>query len=534
MSKRKQVRKNTATYNLTVSEVVDLAIQNHRSGNLQQAMTLYRKVLKVQPNNINALHLLGVIFAQQEDYTTATDLIKQAIHHNNTVPIFYQSLGNVLRGQGKSDEAIVQYRQALTLDPKHVISHQNLLITLNCVGNVDLATIFAEHQRFDQQHALPLTAQAHQNDRTRERRLKIGYVSPDFWNHAVAHFIEPILVHHNREQFEIYCYYNRAERDEFTQRLQQQADQWVDCVTLTDEALSTRIRQDQIDILVDLTGHNTDNRLLVFTRKPAPIQATYLGYPSTTGLSAIDYRITDNYADPAPVADPYSVETLVRMPCSYFCYQPLKNSPAVNPLPALKNKYLTFGSFNNYSKVTTETVQLWAEVLKAIPTSKLLVKTKNFADKHIRQAFIERFAQLGIEANRLILIGYIRSAQGHLRTYQQVDLGLDTYPYNGATTTCEALWMGVPVVTLVGERHASRMGLSILSALNLSEFIATTPEAYVARCVEFANNINALKKWRQILRETMQQSSLLDAVTFTNHLEVAYQQMWYRYIQETT
>lgn len=522
--------KQTQTRQLTLTEVTNLAIENHRAGNLQQATTLYRKILATQPNNINALHLLGVIAAQQDDYTTATTLIKQAIQHNDTIPMFYQSLGNVLRGQGKPHEAITQYRKALALDPKHVISHQNLLVTLNCLGEVEPATLLVAHQDFNQQHAIA-TVQSYPNDRTLRRRLKIGYVSPDFYNHAVAYFVTPILAHHDHEQFEIYCYANNARQDEFTQRIQKQADHWINCASLTDEALATHIRQNQIDILVDLTGHNPDNRLLMFARKPAPIQVTYLGYPSTTGLSAIDYRITDNYADPAPYADAYSTEALIRLPDSYFCYQPLNKSPPVNALPALKNRFITFGSFNNYGKVNAETVALWASVLEAVPNSKLLVKAQSFIDKPTRHAFISRFTQLGIAANRLIPLSYTPSIQGHLRTYQRVDIGLDTFPYNGATTTCEALWMGVPVVTLVGERHVSRMGLSLLSTLGLTELVTTTPTDYANCCVKYAQDLDALKKLRQTLRKRMQKSALLDAAVFTKHLEGAYQQMWCTYIR---
>lgn len=544
MSKRKhqKVQRTTSIDKLTVAEVVDLAIQHHQTGNLDKAASLYRKILRVQPNNINALHLLGVIAAQGGDYTTAADLIRRAISYHDAVPMFYQSLGNVLRGQGKPQEAIAQYRRALELNPAHVISHQNLLVTLNCIGGNDPATLFAEHQRFNEQHALPLahTLQPHQNDRSLQRRLKIGYVSPDFWNHAVAHFVEPILARHNPEQFEIYCYYNGTRIDTVTQRLQHHAHHWSNCVNMTDEALAEQIRQEQIDILVDLTGHNPDNRLLVFARKPAPIQVAYLGYPSTTGLTALDYRLTDNYADPEGIAEAWSSEKLVRLPNSYFCYQPNPDNPLIsghptlniNELPALKNGYVTFGSFNNYGKVNEDTVKLWAAVLTAVPDAKLLVKTKSFSDLPTRQAFKTQLTQLGVAVDQLILAGYVNSTEAHLRTYQQVDIGLDTYPYHGATTTLEALWMGVPVVTLVGERHVSRMGLSILSTLELNELITTTPDEYVACCVKLAKKMSPLKELRRTLRERLQKSPLLDAETFTRQLETAYRQMWEQWVAQ--
>ncbi|OQW92626.1 MAG: hypothetical protein BWK79_14285 [Beggiatoa sp. IS2] len=309
-----------------------------------------------------------------------------------------------------------------------------------------------------------------------------------------------MLAHHDSEQFEVFGYYNNTKEDLTTKRLQRSVTHWVKCADLSDEALADKIRQDGIDILVDLTGHNNKNRLLVFARKPAPVQVSYLGYSNTTGLTTIDYRLTDNWVEPSGVADEFSSEKLVRLSNSYFCYRPAEESPEVNPLPALKNGYITFGSFNNYGKLSPAILAIWAKVLQTVPNSKLLLKSKSLYDALTRQALRKYFTDLGIESGRLIVADYTLTTESHLRMYHQVDIGLDSYPYNGATTTCEALWMGVPVVTLAGEKHISRMGTSILSTVKLSELIAHTPAEYVDICTKLANDTSLLQKVRGVTK----------------------------------
>lgn len=532
MSKRKKStparHKTPITQTHTIAEALQIGIQYHEAGDLYQAEVIYREILAKQPNHSDALHLLGVIAAQVERYSIASELISRAISITNTVPNFYNSLGNALRGQGKLSEAIVQYRQALSIDPTYATAQSNILVTLNCVSDCDRATIFAEHRHFNELQAQPLAAsiQPHTNDRTVTRRLKIGYVSPDFYQHSVAYFIEPVLAHHDADQFEVFGYYNNIKNDPTTKRLQCAVAHWFPCASLTDEALAEKIRQDGIDILVDLTGHNNKNRLLVFARKPAPVQVSYLGYSNTTGLTTIDYRLTDNWVEPVGAADELSSEKLVRLPDSYFCYQPPQESPAVNTLPALKNGYITFGSFNNHGKISPDILAVWVSILQTLPTAKLLVKSKSLYDAPTRQALRRYFTECGIESGRLIVADYTVTTEAHLSMYHQVDIALDTYPYNGATTTCEALWMGVPVVTLSGDKHISRMGLSILSTVKLGELIAKTTTEYVDICVKLANDTALLQKVREGLREDMQESPLLDVATFTRHIEAAYREMW--------
>jgi protein O-GlcNAc transferase len=544
--------------NLSVSEALQQAMQHHTAGQLQDAETLYRQILHYQPNHSDALHLLGMIAAQRGDDNTALELIQKAITINHNVPNFYNSLGNVfthqnlfdkaaeayqhalslnpnfaqahchlgsaLKNQGLIDEAIAHYRCAIGIQPDYVLAHQNLILSLNYAIAADRATIFAEHQRFNTQHANAYTvlSQSHVNN-DQPKRLKIGYISADFRKHAVADFIESVLAHHDENQFEIFCYYNHLQHDEVTQRFQHYAHHWRECAKLSNEALIDQIRQDQIDILIDLGGHTADNRILVFARKPAPIQVTYLGYPNTTGLTAIDYRITDHYLDPEEMS--LSSEQPVRMPASFFCYHPHDNTPPINSLPALEQGYITFSAFHNASKLNQESFALWAKILHAVPDAKLMIQTKSLKSSSIQKSLQQHFTDLDIAPERLILKASV-PYQAYLEAYHQIDIALDSYPFNGGATTCDALWMGIPVLTLVGERSVSRMGLSILTALGLTEVIAYTQEEYVEKAIKLASELKHLQALRAEMRERMQASPLLDGIGFTRHLEAAYQKMW--------
>jgi predicted O-linked N-acetylglucosamine transferase (SPINDLY family) len=492
-----------------------------------EAFACYQRALELEPNFPEVLNNLGNVLKDQGKLSEAVAYFQRALALNPNLVEAYNNLGSTWKEQGMVDEAIGCYRRSLAMKPRADI-HSRLLFNLNYLAEVDSATVFSEYQRFEAQYAAPLASsiQALLNNRDPHRRLKIGYVSPDFRQHAVAYFIEPIFAHHDHSQFEIFGYYNHSTTDEVTQRLQSYTDHWRNCATLSDELLAKQIREDQIDILVDLAGHSAGNRLLVFARKPAPVQVTYLGYPNTTGMRTIDYHLTDGYTDPEGIAEKFSSETLVRLPTSYFCYQPPLETlkTPLPPSPVLHNGYLTFGSFNYYAKLSTKILACWAQLLHAVPGSKLLVKTISLNDVATRQTCQARFAKLGVPSDRLILITEATALHEHLAIYHQVDIALDSFPYNGATTTCETLWMGVPVVTLVGERHVSRMGLSILSTIGLTELIAYTEEEYIQICLKLANDTGYLQDLRATLRERMQSSPLMDAATFTRYLEKSYRQ----------
>jgi protein O-GlcNAc transferase len=492
---------------------------------LESAISSYQQALALNPNDAGTHNNLGIVFNRLGKLKEAMACYEQALMLEPNFVEAGSNLGSTLLYQGQIQKAIEHYQQILAEQPHNVI-HSNLLLALHYTTDYDPAALFSEHQKFNEQYAIAISSQPHLNDRQPQRKLKIGYISADFKKHSVAYFMESILAHHDPEQFEIYCYYNGTLHDEVTQRFQKQVHHWVDCASLSDEVLAETIRSVPIDILVDLSGHTDNNRLLVLAAKPAPVQITYLGYSDTTGLTSIDYRISDNYVEPKDMNDSLSSEQIVRMPNSYFCYRPDDDSPPVSELPALKKDFITFGSFNNYAKLNAKTLELWAKVLNAIPNSKLFLKTRSLNDPNVQQTFKTQWLDLGIDSERIILANYAPSTKAHLKTYHQIDIGLDTYPYNGATTTCEALWMGVPVVTLVGNRHVSRMGLSILSTVGLTEVIAQTPEDYLQICIKLANNINYLQELRVNMRERMQHSPLMDGPTFTRDLETNYQKMW--------
>ncbi len=495
-------------------------------GKVTESQACFQRVLQIDSDSPDAHNNLGNTLKEEGKLTEAEVCFRRALQLDPTMIEAYNNLGNVFKEKGKLQESIACYRRGLQIKLEAKI-HSNLLFNLHYLPDSDRATLFSEHQQFSEHYELPLAHHIRPHlpsFRSGRRRLKIGYLSPDFREHSVAYFMAPILAHHDRQQFEIYCYHNHLANDSMTQQLQQYADHWITSIGLSDEALAEQIRQDQIDILVDLTGHTAQHRLLVLARRPAPIQMTYLGYSSTTGMLSIDYRITDNYADPEGMADPFSSETLIRMPHSYFCYHPGDEGeiPIDPSLPVLQNGYITFGSFNNYAKLSHHLLQLWAEILHSLPQTKLLIKARNLRDLATQHECQERFTQLGISPDRIILTGYAWGRMNHLSMYNQVDIALDTFPYHGATTTCETLWMGTPVVTLVGENHVSRMGLSILTTVGIPEWIAYTEAEYINICLRLAKDINYLQQLRATLREKMRQSPLMDAISFTRQLEANY------------
>jgi len=502
-------------------------------GDLREAKDALERVLELQPVFPEALCSLAGVLRQMGAAGEAEARLREAIEQRPTLAAAHYNLGNLLHSTGRVAEAIASYRTAVVNDPQFVTAHDNLLFCLNSDPRYSPADILKEHAAWAARHAAPLTpaAPSFHNEPDSARRLRIGYVSPDFKSHSVAYFLEPVLEQHDRALYEVWCYVLNGESDEVTARLRGLADHWVECGGLPDEALAQRIRQDGIDILIDLAGHTKANRLLVFARWPAPVQVTWLGYPTTAGVPAIQFRLTDGQVDP-PGMQAFNTEQPVRLPHSYFCYRPLAGAPAVGELPALKAGYITFGSFNSCTKLSDQGLELWARVLAKLPDTRLLLKAAGLGDAATRAQLQGRFAQLGVAADRLVLLGAERKVEDHLAHYNRVDIGLDTYPYNGATTTCEALWMGVPVVTLKGETHASRMGASLLTAAGLQSLVATTPEQYAAVCVNLATDTGRLAALRTGMRARLGASPLMDAAGFTRAIEEQYRALWRDWCQQ--
>jgi len=548
--------------NPAAHRLVLTAFRHHQQGQLAQAQALYRQALSIEPTNPDALHLLGVIALQTGNPAQTIDLVSKAIAIDPRQPEFHSNLALAYNGVGELDKAAEHFRKALALKPAfaevqnnlanlykslgqipqalecyqkaialkpdYVAAQSNRLLALNYIDS-DPQWVAGEHRRWAEAIESSLASsrsRPHINDRNPNRRLRIGYVSPDFNEHAVSFFFEPLLANHDRAQFDIFCYSDVDRPDAITQRLRTYPATWREILHVPDEKVAELIRQDQNDILVDLTGHTQGNRLLAFARKPAPIQITYLGYPNTTGLSSMDYRLTDSFADPADKTDSLHTEKLLRLPQSAWCYRPYQPSPAVGPLPALTNGHITFGSFNNFAKITPHVLDTWALLLSRVPNSHLLIKARGLQVPSLQQRILSHFARQQITEDRIHLHPGHTSYVAHLETYHQVDIALDTFPYTGATTTFEALHMGVPVVTPVGAVHASRVGVSILTNLGLPDLIASSLDDYLRLAIALASDVNQLQNLRASLRPMLAKSPLCDEPRFTRDVEAIYRQVW--------
>jgi predicted O-linked N-acetylglucosamine transferase (SPINDLY family)/predicted SAM-dependent methyltransferase len=495
---------------------------NH--GRHGEAIAAFQGGLALHPQAIDMAGSMWMAMLLDEHVEEARLAVEQARDAGLESVQIDADLAAIYREHGRVEESIAAYRRVHQRTPRDATAHSNLLFMLSYDERYDGAALFAEHQKYAAQFARPYLSPP--ADRSWPRRLRLGYVSGDFRKHVVAFFIEPIIEHHDRERFEIYCYYNHRADDSYTARLRALADHWVDCEHLSDAELADRIREDRIDILVDLSGHTAHNRMQVFAMKPAPVQATYLGYPSTTGLAAIDYRISDARADPPGEADAQSAERLLRLPDCFHCFRPIPASPAVAPLPAAAAGHVTFGCFNNFTKLSPGFLNAAARVLAAVPDSHLWLKGKALAVPYVADGIRQRFIRAGVDPARLKLSGWKRTFEGHLDAYNSVDIALDSFPYNGTTTTCEAMWMGVPVITLVGDRHAARVGRSLLSAVGLEEFVTRSVDEYVQASVRLAADHERLSLLRASLRERMLRSPLADEPGFTRTLERHYIEMW--------
>jgi predicted O-linked N-acetylglucosamine transferase (SPINDLY family) len=354
--------------------------------------------------------------------------------------------------------------------------------------------------------------------------MKIGYVSGDFRRHSVANFLLPVFRNHDRSAFEIYCYSNNPRNDDVTERLTAVADHWRRITGLDDDAAAKMIAEDKIDILVDLSGHTDGNRLSLFTRRPAPTQVTWLGYPGSTGVEAIGFRLVDEVSDPAGDSDRHYCERLIRLDHGFLCYAPIDGATAL-VARAPGNGRIRFGSFNNPAKLSPATLDVWGKLLDTVDGAELVLKGRPFADPDVRRLLLRRFEDRGIAEQRVVLLDHIPSPAAHMAAYGEIDIGLDPFPYNGTTTTCEALWMGVPVITLLGDRHSGRVGASLLSQVGLEDLIASNEENYVRLAAELAADAPRRADLRATLRDRMAASPLCDEPGFTRRLEAAYLEM---------
>lgn len=501
-------------------------------GDTEGAAAMLEQTVGRQPAQAEPHTNLATLLRRAGRWSEARYHLETALRARPDCAEAWEGMAVLLRDAGDAEGAVACFRRALELKPDSVRAASGLLLTLNYLADADPLQVYAEHRAWARRFADPLAPRGmrHANEPSSDRPLHVGYLSADFRRHAVMSFLAPVLEAHDRESFRITCYASVVRADEVTAELKALGHGWRDIAGLTDEEAAAVVCDDRVDILVDLNGHTQDHRLLAMARKPAPVQVTWLGYPNTTGLKTMDYRLTDAVCDPPGVTDHLHSERLWRLPGGFSCWRPPRAAPEPGGLPALERGWVTFGSFNYAAKITPRVVETWAEILRRVPRSRLMLKYTGLDDPGVREQIAARFARWGIGADRLELVGASVSEAGHYGVYRQLDIALDPFPYNGTTTTCDALWMGVPVVALAGRTHAARVGATLLAQVGLEELVAADEQQYVRIAVELASDAARLARIREGMRERVARSPLTDAAGFTRRLEEAYRQMWRRWL----
>jgi len=522
--------------------LINLGNVHTELGEFALGMEAYDAALRAHPNSVVALNNAACLMRSLGRIDAAETALRRALQLDPGNAALHDTLGNVYKDAGDLDAAIASFRKSLELDPGSAAAHSNLAYTLSFQAP-EAGPVLEECLRWNARFAARLPRCVHLPDgrgRTEHgepdrgapdrgapdrgepgHRLKIGYVSPDFRDHCQSLFTIPLLSRHDHAAFEIFCYASIKRPDDHTRRIAQYADVWRDVRPLEDEALCRLIREDRIDILVDLTMHMAGGRPLLFARKPAPIQIAWLAYPGTTGIGAMDYRLSDPRLDPDGFDVHYSERTL-RLPDSYWCYDPLTQSLAVNELPAIERGYLTLGCLNNPCKLTEHTLRLWGGVMRALPEARLVLMAP---PGRYRRHLSQRLGAQGIAAERIDFRAFQPRGE-YLRSYHDIDLGLDTFPYNGHTTSLDSLWMGVPVVTRVGRTSVGRGGLSQLFQIDLLELAADSDQAFVGIAATLGNDLIRLAALRRELRTRLERSALMDAPRFARHVERVYRDAW--------
>ena len=497
-----------------------------RQARFAEAVDVYRRALAVRPRYATAFSNLGAALVRLKDLDGAIRAFGESLRLEPDNAAAYNNLGTALKDQGRLEEGLRAMRRAVELDPAQIRAHSSLLYCLN-YSSISPTELLAEHRRWEERHApMPGRLGPLPQARQPERRLRIGYVSPDFHDHPVTTFLESGLAHHDRSNFEIVIYSDTMLRDTAHERLRALGHTWRDTFGWSDADLADKVRADRIDVLVELAGHTAGHRLRALAERPAPVQVSYLGYPATTGLATIDYRLTDEVADP-PGANPYLAERPWRLPIGFCCFRPPQSAPSVSPLPAASREIFTFGSAHHLAKMNDRVLALWARLLARVPHSRLMLVRDTLFDG-TGDFWAERLQRHGIAPDRYVLMHTVEGTV-HLPLYHEFDLSLDVFPWSGHTTACESLFMGVPVVTLRGERFAGRMVASVLTTAGMGEWIADDEEAYLEIATRLAGDRVALARIRATLRERMVGSPLCDGTGFARRLESAFRQMWRDY-----
>jgi predicted O-linked N-acetylglucosamine transferase (SPINDLY family) len=492
----------------------------------EAALRSLRRALKLKPHSAEAHTSLGAALMRQGQNGDALRHLNRALELDPKLATAHMNKGAVLLTLGLVNDALASFRTAIVHNPEITDCYANIVKCLNFLPGATFGLITEASRRWSNLKDRPPRV-AFTNDRSPDRKLRVGYVSADFREHAVAHFLETVLAAHNRSAVEVTCYSNNRFEDLTTLRIKATVDRWREIRGMDAKAAAALVRDDAVDILVDLSGHTIGERLDLFVSKPAPVQCTWLGYYATTGLPEIDYIITDRFIAP-PGDEAYYAETPWRMPDSYLCFTPPEIAPAVNPLPARRNGYVTFGSCNNILKLNNLVIASWCRLLESVPQSRLLLRHTGLSHAGARDELQRKFDEHGVGADRLSLLpGGPREV--FITTYHDFDIALDPYPYGGGTTTAEALWMGLPVVSLRGDRFSGRVSESILATIGMPQLVAESEERYIATACELARDLDRLERLRAELRPMVAASPLCDAPRFAANLENAFRQMWQRW-----
>ena len=483
--------------------------------------------LSLDPQHVASLTHMGILMIQFCQFDNALTALGNALAIEPGNYLVLNNLGRACKMMGRPDEAAGWYLKGLEVAPDKAAIRDNYLFALNYCSDLSPEFVAQEHFRLAPRppHVDPNTTSV--SPRVKETgKLRIGYVSGDFYTHSVAYFVEPILIHHDYDNFAVFCYSAGTIRDATTDRIKALPCTWRDMAGVALATLVQQIREDRIDILVDLSGYTADNRIDAFARRPAPLQISWIGYPNTSGLPQIDYFLTDSACDPLGMTEHLFSERLWRLPRIFCCYLPPIEFPAVVESPCLANGFVTFGSFNNFAKVTARQIILWARILRAVPGSKLYLKSMALGEKSVKEAVLRQFDAEGVDGGRINMRTVTTTPLEHLLEYSQVDIALDTYPYHGTTTTCEALWMGTPVITRAGVTHASRVGVSLLQTIGCADYIAVDADDYIVRAVALAQDPARLMVLRRELRAMMAKSALMDVAGITREVEAAFVAMY--------
>jgi predicted O-linked N-acetylglucosamine transferase (SPINDLY family) len=509
-----------------ISELLVKAYNAFQQKNILKAHDYFLRALKRDSKNATIHSNIGTCYIEMKQWQKAFEHFQTGLALDSNHAGIHTNLSQAYRLIGHMPEAVAHIKKVIDLESGSTVAQSNLLLYLNYCSDVSSDELYYYHRKWGNTFSItPKNQLNFSNFPDPDRPIRLAYISPDFRGHSVGYFIEPALMQYHPGQFEIYCYAHVPTPDQTTVKIQKHVNKFTMIHTMDDQQVASQIQKDGIDILVDLAGHTANSRIRVMTYQAAPIQINYLGYPTTSGLKHIDYRLTDAVIDPNGTSDSYYTEKLIHIDPCFFCLSSLGNKLPVSPTPALHNKKICFGAFHNTSKVNEIIIQLWSKVLLQIPESKILLQASAYDDPDIVRYFQTCFEKYGIKNHRVVCIGTLPFEQ-YLKLHHQIDIMLDTQPWTGHTTSCHSLWMGVPILTLSGIRHASRIGQRLILALDLPEWIARDHHDFVKKAVHLTKHLNELNTLRQSMRHRIIESGISNRSQYVHSLENTFRQLW--------